>query len=79
MKVEIWAGHSIRFVEQDGEWWAVLKDVCEALGLKTFDVRRRLGEDMGSNHTLGKDVPKRDTVSSTAIDTAGGQARDAHR
>lgn len=73
MKVEIWAGHSIRFVEQDGEWWAVLKDVCEALGLKTFDVRRRLGEDMGSNHTLRKDVPKRDTVSSTAVDTAGGK------
>lgn len=73
MKVEVWAGHSIRFVERDGEWWAVLKDVCEALGLKTFDVRRRLGEDMGSNHTLGKDVPKRGTVSSTAIETAGGK------
>lgn len=87
MKVENWAGHSIRFVERDGEWWAVLKDVCDALGLKTFDVRRRLGEDMGSNHTLGKkvgddmgsthaiekDVPKRDPLSSTAIDTAGGK------
>lgn len=34
MKVEIWAGHSIRFVERDGEWWAVLKDVCDALGLR---------------------------------------------
>lgn len=56
MKVEVWAGHSIRFVERDGEWWAVLKDVCEALGLKTFDVRRRLAEDMVSNHTLGKEV-----------------------
>lgn len=73
MKVEVWAGHSIRFVERDGEWWAVLKDVCEALGLKTFDVRRRLGEDMGSNHTLGddmgsthnveEDVPKKDPLS----------------
>lgn len=98
MKVEVWAGHSIRFVERDGEWWAVLKDVCDALGLKTFDVRRRLGEDMGSNHTLGDDmgsthilekdvpkkdplsnhtlgddVPKRDTVSSAAIETAGGK------
>lgn len=73
MKVEVWAGHSIRFVEQDGEWWAVLKDVCDALGLKTFDVRRRLGEDMGSNHTPGDDVPKRDTISSTGIETAGGK------
>jgi hypothetical protein len=32
MKVEDWNGHSIRFVERSGEWWAVAKDVCEALG-----------------------------------------------
>lgn len=63
MKVEIWAGHSIRFVERDGEWWAVLKDVCEALGLKTFDVRRRLGDDMGSTHNVEEDVPKKDPLS----------------
>lgn len=63
MKVEIWAGHSIRFVERDGEWWAVLKDVCEALGLKTFDVRRRLGDVMGSTHNVEEDVPKKDPLS----------------
>ena len=34
MKHESWAGHSIRFVERSGEWWAVAQDVCEALGLK---------------------------------------------
>ena len=34
MKRENWAGHSIRFVERSGEWWAVAQDVCEALGLK---------------------------------------------
>lgn len=33
MKIEIWNGFSIRFVEKDGEWWAVLKDVCNALTL----------------------------------------------
>lgn len=32
MKTEVWNGHSIRFVEKDGEWWAVLNDVCNALG-----------------------------------------------
>jgi len=32
MKTEIWNGYSIRFVENDGEWWAVAKDVAEALG-----------------------------------------------
>ncbi len=34
MKTEIWNGHKIRFVEKDGEWWAVAVDVCSALGLK---------------------------------------------
>ena len=34
MKRESWAGHSIRFVERSGEWWAVAQDVCETLGLK---------------------------------------------
>jgi prophage antirepressor-like protein len=23
MRVENWNGHAIRFVEKDGEWWAV--------------------------------------------------------
>lgn len=34
MKTEIWNNHEIRFVEKDGEWWAVAADVCAALGLK---------------------------------------------
>lgn len=34
MKTEIWNGHSIRFIEVNNEWWAVGKDVTEALGLK---------------------------------------------
>ena len=48
IKIEKWCNHEIRFVEKDGEWWAVLKDVCEALGLKTFDVRKRIEKDMVS-------------------------------
>jgi len=52
MKIENWNGHTIRFVKKDDEWWAVLKDVCEALGLKTFDVRKRIEKDMVSNHPL---------------------------
>lgn len=51
MKTEIWNGYPIRFVENDGEWWAVLKDVCDALGLKTYDVSRRI-KDMVSTHNL---------------------------
>lgn len=34
MKTEVWNGHEIRFVEKDGEWWAVGKDVAQALGYK---------------------------------------------
>lgn len=32
MKIENWSGHDIRFVEKDGEWWAVATDIAEALG-----------------------------------------------
>ena len=37
MKIENWCGHDIRFVEINGEWWAILKDICDALNLKTFE------------------------------------------
>ena len=31
MRTETWCGHDIRFVEINGEWWAILKDICDAL------------------------------------------------
>lgn len=34
MKIEEWNSYRIRFIEKDGEWWAVGRDVCNALGLK---------------------------------------------
>ena len=33
MRTENWCGFDFRFVEEDGEWWAILKDVCDALDL----------------------------------------------
>lgn len=42
MRVENWNGDKIRFVEVNGEWYAVLKDICYALDLKTFNVAQRL-------------------------------------
>lgn len=45
MRVENWCGYDIRFVEVNNEWYAILKDICEALRLKTFDVSRRLDPD----------------------------------
>ena len=32
-KTETWNGHAIRFVEKDGQWWAVAQDVCAALDI----------------------------------------------
>lgn len=33
MKTENWNGHNIRFIEKaPGEWWAIAKDVADALG-----------------------------------------------
>lgn len=46
MKTENWCGYDIRFVEQDGEWWAILKDICDALDLRTDKVAQRLDPDM---------------------------------
>ena len=46
IRVENWCGYDIRFVEVNGEWYAILKDICDALGLKTFKVSQRLDPDM---------------------------------
>lgn len=47
MRTEYWRGHAIRFVElNDSNWWAVLKDICDALDLKTFKVSQRLDPEM---------------------------------
>ena len=46
MRTENWCGYEIRFIEIDGEWWAILKDICDALDLKTFKIAQRLNPDM---------------------------------
>ncbi|MGF7145336.1 prophage antirepressor-like protein [Anaerotaenia torta] len=47
IKTETWAGHQIRFVEKEsGEWWAVAKDIAEALDYRmASDMTRNLDED----------------------------------
>ncbi|WP_414046660.1 Bro-N domain-containing protein [Macrococcus equi] len=46
MKTEIWNGNTIRFIEVNSEWWAVGKDVTEALGIKnTTQAMRQLQKD----------------------------------
>lgn len=57
MKTEIWNDHEIRFIEKKGEWWAVAKDVAEALGYRdAHNMVRNLNEKDKDTHivsTLG--------------------------
>lgn len=46
IRTETWCGYEIRFVEIDGEWHAILKDICDALGLRTAKTAERLHADM---------------------------------
>lgn len=32
IKTETWLEHDIRFVEIEGEWWGIAKDIADALG-----------------------------------------------
>ena len=46
MRVENWCGYDIRFVEVNGEWYAILKDICDALRLRTDGIAQRLDSSM---------------------------------
>ena len=46
MRTESWCGYDIRFVEVNGEWYAILKDICDALRLRSKDISQRLDPDM---------------------------------
>ena len=75
-KIENWCGHDIRFVEIDGEWWAILKDICDALHLRTAAIAQRLDPsllervaveceaDLPSRYKVKDDIPSRDVVKS---------------
>lgn len=53
IRVENWNGHSIRFVEKEhGDWWAVLKDISEALKLPSHKLSQRLAKGVLSKYTL---------------------------
>jgi len=52
LKTEIWNGYSIRFYEKEpGDWWAVAKDVSDALGFRMASDMTRLldAEDKGTH------------------------------
>lgn len=63
IRIENWCGYDIRFVEKDGEWWAILKDICDALKLRTAKVSDRLDPDMLIRVRVACDIPSRDVTS----------------
>ena len=64
MRTESWCGYDIRFVEVDGEWMAILKDICDALDLKTFKVSQRLDPEMMKRVKVEmSDIPSKDVRS----------------
>ena len=57
MKIENWNGYQIRFVEHEGEWWAVAVDVLKPLNyansrdvLKKLDPENRIKYTIVSNY-----------------------------
>lgn len=65
MRTENWCGYDIRFIEIDGEWWAILKDICDALSLQTAKVAQRLDPEMLERVPVEVDVPSKHVDSQT--------------
>lgn len=59
MRTESWCGYDIRFVEVNGEWMAILKDICDALGLQVGKVSQRLEPDMLERVEVKVEVPSK--------------------
>lgn len=64
-KIENWCGYNIRFVLINGEWWAILKDICDALNLQVGKVSQRLDPDMLERVEVGVEVPSKHVHSQT--------------
>ena len=65
IKTESWCGYEIRFIEKDGEWWAILKDICDALDLRTAKVAERLDPEMLIRVPVQVEVPSKGVDSQT--------------
>lgn len=64
-RTETWCGYDIRFIEKDGEWWAILKDICDALNLQVGKVSQRLDPDMVERVAIRVEVPSKHVDSQT--------------
>lgn len=66
-RTENWRGYSIRFVEIDNAWWAVLKDICDALNLSTWKVAQRLEPNMLEKVSIEADLPSSPVTSKNGV------------
>ena len=79
MRIETWCGYDIRFVEIDGEWYAILKDICDALDLRTDRVSQRLAPpivervrvDVSDHNSKGVSSRARKTQDMLAVNEIG--------
>ena len=62
LRTENWCGYDIRFIEINGEWWAILKDICDALKLRTDGISQRLTPDMLERVRVESSIPSSNGV-----------------
>lgn len=65
MRTENWCGYDIRFIEINGKWYAILKDICDALKLKAKDVSQRINPDMLERVLVERDSTSFETTLNT--------------
>ena len=69
MRTENWCGYDIRFIEKDEEWWAILKDICDALNLRVDSISYRLESGMLEKVRIEVSDPRSNGVTSRARHT----------
>ena len=70
MRTEQWCGYDIRFIEINGEWYAILKDICDALRLRTDKIAERLDSDMLERVRVETSDPTSDRGRSDLVSTS---------
>lgn len=58
LKTQNWCGYNVRFVKYCGTWYAVLKDICDALDLNTYNIAYRID----ANNIRKLSIPSREAI-----------------
>ena len=66
MKIERWNSHDIRFVQNNGEWVGIAKDISDALGYKdAYSMTRKLDEKYTCTVKMGVQAQGRNMIALT--------------